>query len=85
MLDDPHFQARGSLQTVADERHGELTMQAVVPRLSETPGGVGWAGPALGADTDAVLTELLGLRGEQVEKLRADGVIGKAVMQGGET
>ena len=77
MLDDPHFQARGSLATVQDERHGELTMQAVVPRLSETPGGVAWAGPALGADTDAVLTELLGLRGEQVEKLRADGVIGQ--------
>ena len=23
---------------VADERHGELTMQGVVPKLSETPG-----------------------------------------------
>ena len=76
MLDDPHFQARGSLQTVADERHGELTMQGVVPKLSETPGEVGWAGPALGADTDSELTGLLGLTTEQVEKLRAQGVVG---------
>jgi formyl-CoA transferase/succinyl-CoA--D-citramalate CoA-transferase len=54
MLDDPHFQERGSLQTVRDERHGELTMQAVVPRLSDTPGSIRSAGPALGADTDII-------------------------------
>ena len=41
-----------------DERHGELTMQAVVPRLSRDPRRhrAGRAA-ALGADTDAVLTE----------------------------
>ena len=44
MLDDPHFRERGSLQTVQDERHGELTMQAVVPRFSDTPGAIRWAG-----------------------------------------
>jgi len=78
MLEDPHFRERGSLQTVQDERHGELTMQAVVPRLSDTPGAIGWAGRALGADTDAVLTELLGLTAEEVDKLRTEGVIGPA-------
>ena len=76
MLEDPHFQARHSLDTVRDERHGELTMQAVVPRLSETPGSIRWAGQALGADTDAVLGELLGLTDEDVEKLRGRGVVG---------
>ena len=77
MLADPHFSARGSIETVKDARHGELTMQAVVPRLSETPGDIRWAGQALGADTDAVLTELLGLTAEAVAALRNDGVIGK--------
>ena len=78
MLDDPHFQDRGSLTTVADDRHGELTMQSVVPRLSDTPGEINWAGRALGADTDAVLTELLGRTAEDVAKLRAQGVVGAA-------
>ena len=48
-------------------------MQAVVPRLSETPGDIRWAGQALGADTDAVLTELLGLTADAVAALREDG------------
>jgi formyl-CoA transferase len=81
MLADPHFAARGSIETVPDPRHGELSMQAVVPRLSETPGDIRWAGQALGHDTDAVLTELLALSTEQVEKLRSQQVIGPAVEQ----
>ena len=64
MLADPHFTARRSIETVKDGRHGELTMQAVVPRLSETPGEIRWAGQSLGAETDAVLTDLLGLTAE---------------------
>ena len=32
-------------ETVKDARHGELTMQAVVPRLSETPGDHPLGGP----------------------------------------
>ena len=77
MLADPHFTARGSIQTVKDGRHGELTMQAVVPRLSETPGDIRWAAQALGADTEAVLTALLGLTADAVAALRDDGVVGK--------
>ena len=72
-----HFQERGSLQTVRDERHGELTMQAVVPRLSDTPGTIRSAGPALGADTESVLTQLLGRSAADVAALRDKGVIGR--------
>jgi formyl-CoA transferase len=78
MLDDPQFVARGSIATVPDERHGELRMQGVVPKLSATPGEIRWTGRPLGADTDAVLTEVLGLTVEQVEKLRSQGVLGPA-------
>lgn len=76
MLADPHFAARGSIVRIPDEQHGEVAMQDVVPKLSATPGEVRFTGRALGADTDAVLTELLGLTAEQIEKLRAQGVIG---------
>lgn len=75
MLEDPHFQARGSIETVQDKRHGELAMQAVVPRLTDTAGAIRWAGPALGADTDAILTGLLGRTADDVEKLRGRGVV----------
>jgi formyl-CoA transferase len=78
MLDDPHFAARGSIATVKDDRRGELAMPAVVPKLSETPGEIRWTGQALGADTDAVLSEVLGLSAERIEELRAQGIIGHA-------
>lgn len=75
MLTDPQFLARDSVVTVKDDRHGELSMQAIVPKLSDTPGGIRWAGQALGADTEAVLTDLLGLSAERIGELRAQSVI----------
>ena len=76
MLDDPHFVARGSIATVHDERRGELRMKDIAPKFSGTPCEIRWTGQPLGADTDAVLTELLGLTTEQLQKLHAQGVIG---------
>lgn len=78
MLDDPQFVARGSIAVVPDERHGELAMPAIVPKMSETPGEIRWTGRPLGADTDAVLTEVLGLGPERIEELRSQGIIGHA-------
>jgi crotonobetainyl-CoA:carnitine CoA-transferase CaiB-like acyl-CoA transferase len=75
MLNDPHFAARESLATVKDERHGELVMQGVVPKFVDTPSDIRWPGQALGADTDAVLTDLLGLDGVRIAQLRSEGVI----------
>ncbi|MGU3496200.1 CaiB/BaiF CoA transferase family protein [Xanthobacteraceae bacterium A53D] len=72
---DPHFRERGAVVDVDSTEYGRLTMQGVAPRLSDTPGAVRWAGPTLGEHTDAVLTERLGLGPEEIEKLKADGVI----------
>jgi crotonobetainyl-CoA:carnitine CoA-transferase CaiB-like acyl-CoA transferase len=43
--------------------------------MSGTPGEIRWLGPALGADTDVVLGELLHRTTAQIAQLRADGVI----------
>ena len=56
---DPQYAARGNLVRVDDERAGDLTLPAVCPRLSETPGSIRWAGRALGADSAAVLADWL--------------------------
>jgi benzylsuccinate CoA-transferase BbsF subunit len=47
-------------------------------RLSTTPGRVRAGGPRLGANTNAVLEEWLGLGGSDVEKLAATGAIWQA-------
>jgi formyl-CoA transferase len=46
----------------------------VVPKLSRTPGGLRSLAPALGQDTDAVLTEM-GLTPAQIQTLRERGVV----------
>lgn len=60
IFEDPQYAARGNLVRIEDERAGDLTLPAVCPRLSETPGAIRRAGRALGADSDAVLADWLG-------------------------
>ena len=71
---DPHFRAREAIVKVPDAELGEVRMQAVVPRFSDTPCRVRCAGPALGEHTDEVLAEL-GFGAEDVARLRAAGVL----------
>lgn len=75
MLADPHFQAREAIIGVHDPKIGEIKMQNVFPRLSETPGGVDWTGPELGQHTDEVLQSLLGMTPEAIADLRAQQVV----------
>ena len=49
-------------------------MHNVVPRFSETPGGIRWSGGTLGQDNAAVFGEL-GLNSADLDRLRAAGVI----------
>lgn len=75
MLSDPHFAARESIVRVSHPEFGELPMQAVAPRLSESPGRVRSVGPELGADTDDVLAHVLGYSTDRIDTLRRQGVI----------
>ncbi|HEX5997312.1 MAG TPA: CoA transferase [Jiangellales bacterium] len=74
MLRDPHFAARGSIVRVPDPTFGDLAMQNVAPRLSETAGSVRWTGPALGHHNDEVY-RALGLQWADIERLRSNGTI----------
>jgi crotonobetainyl-CoA:carnitine CoA-transferase CaiB-like acyl-CoA transferase len=75
MLDDPHFAARESVVRLPDPKRGSLAMQNVFPRLSDSPGQVRSLGPALGADTDDVLSSTLNYDAERIAQLREQGII----------
>ena len=75
LLADEHLQARGSFVEVDDPDLGPMTVQAPVARLSDTPGCVEHLGRALGADNGAVFRQLLGLDADELEALRAKGII----------
>ncbi|HEX3786501.1 MAG TPA: CoA transferase [Pseudonocardiaceae bacterium] len=75
LMNDPHCAARGSIITVPDQEFGDVPMVAPLPRMSATPGAVRWAGTQLGAHTDEVLGGLLGLTEDEIDSLRAQGVV----------
>ena len=72
---DPHFKARESMTTVEVPGVGDITVPAVFPKLSLTPGEVATLGPALGEANDTIYGEELGLTAVQRRKLNQDGVI----------
>lgn len=75
MLTDPHFAARQSIIGIPDPELGEIKMQNVFPRLTETPGGVDWTGPALGQHNREVFEGWLGLSPERLAELHERKVI----------
>jgi crotonobetainyl-CoA:carnitine CoA-transferase CaiB-like acyl-CoA transferase len=75
MLKDPHFQARGLFEDV-DLGGGDMVkLPTLVPKMSETPGGMDWVGPALGAHNREVYGGMLGYTDEQLKQLKDEGVI----------
>jgi crotonobetainyl-CoA:carnitine CoA-transferase CaiB-like acyl-CoA transferase len=75
LVTDPQVIARGMLTRVEDEDLGGLLQHNVLYRMSGTPGTIRSTGRAHGADTEAVLTERLGLSAEQLQALRDADVI----------
>jgi crotonobetainyl-CoA:carnitine CoA-transferase CaiB-like acyl-CoA transferase len=72
---DPQFRHRGMVREVEDPLFGRVLHAGVVPHVPEDPGQVRWPGPPVGAHTDEVMSELLGLRSHEIEALRAEGVL----------
>jgi crotonobetainyl-CoA:carnitine CoA-transferase CaiB-like acyl-CoA transferase len=75
IFNDPHYRDRGMLVSVPDEDLGAVTMVAPVPKLSDTPGRIKWAGRRIGEDTDRVLRELGRYDEAQLDSLEAAGAI----------
>ncbi|MBT3993140.1 MAG: CoA transferase [Gammaproteobacteria bacterium] len=74
MMKDEHYIARGMFEEI--EANGRpLKIPAMLPILTETPGGTDWSGPELSQHTNEILSELLGKDLEQIKKLSDDGVI----------
>lgn len=72
---DPHVLVREAIIEVDDPDLGTMKMQGIIPRLERGHGRIRWAGPALGAHTDEVLSERLGLDAADLAELRRAGVI----------
>jgi crotonobetainyl-CoA:carnitine CoA-transferase CaiB-like acyl-CoA transferase len=72
---DPATAEFGLWPTVRHSKIGDVRVDGLPVRFSATPWSIARGGPCLGEHTEEVLTEVLGLSGEEVATLRADGVV----------
>lgn len=75
MLEDPQFKARGMIERHTFPDGTPVSLPAVVPKMSETPGSTQWLGPDLGAHTRAVLHGL-GYDEKAIRELARQGAVG---------
>jgi formyl-CoA transferase len=71
---DPQLIGRDSIVSLPTST-GPLRQPGLVPKFSRTPGAVRSSGPDLGADTDALLADMLGYDAARIADLRARGVV----------
>lgn len=75
MLEDAHFQARDAIVKTLHPVFGEMRMQNVAPKLSNTPGAVRTPGPELGQHNEEIYGEILGMGSGHMSELRDRGII----------
>ncbi|MEN9718724.1 MAG: hypothetical protein RIQ99_1602 [Pseudomonadota bacterium] len=76
MLADPHFAAREAIVAVPDPVHGQVRMQAPMPKLSATPSAVRRPAPQMPGEHNAEIYGAgLGFNADQLADLTARGII----------
>lgn len=75
LIDDEQMKARGVFVRIDDDDLDSMLVQAPVPRFSGSEGIVDSLGPALGAHTDDVLAEVLGMDAASIADLHARNIV----------
>lgn len=76
MLEDPHFAARDAIVAVEHPHHGQVRMQAPMPKLSETPSAIRRRAPiSPGEHNGEIYGDRLGLDAAVLADLAQRGVI----------
>jgi crotonobetainyl-CoA:carnitine CoA-transferase CaiB-like acyl-CoA transferase len=75
IMKDPHYEARGSIETVDNPRIGPVRMAGTFPKFSGMPNKKIAPAPQLGEHNAEIYEEWLGLDAAQRAALAADGVI----------
>ena len=73
IANDPHYKARGNIQTIQMQDGSKLDVPGVIPKLSRTPGSIKTLAPDIGENTDEIL-QSIGLSDSQVASLKERGI-----------
>ncbi len=74
IVEDPHYAAREMILSAELPGDVAVKMPGITPKLSDTPGGMKWAGPALGQHTEEVLKSV-GFEETDIAQLRRSGAV----------
>jgi crotonobetainyl-CoA:carnitine CoA-transferase CaiB-like acyl-CoA transferase len=72
---DQQFLSRGMVREVPDPLFGKVLHAGIVPHVPEIPGSIRWAGPPIGAHTDEILRQDLGLDDAEILSLYEEGIV----------
>ena len=72
---DPQVLAREMIVEVEHEKTGTIGIPGVPIKLSKTPGRVDAPAPNLGEHSEEILSELLGMQTDEVNRLKQQGVV----------
>jgi formyl-CoA transferase len=70
---DPHYKARGNIETIQMADGSKVDVPGVFPKLSRTPGSIKTLAPDIGQNTDEILRSI-GLNDAQVASLKERGI-----------
>lgn len=76
LVGDPHLIARHFFEETDHPVVGRETLPGLNFKLSKTPGGIRIPAPLFGQHTDEILRSTLGKSDEEIEWLRAQGIVG---------
>jgi benzylsuccinate CoA-transferase BbsF subunit len=75
LLADPRLRSRGHFWALDHAEMGTLDYNGPAYRFEKTPSRLTSAAPLLGADTDDVMRDVLGMTDDEIATHRADGVL----------
>lgn len=74
IAEDPHYRARGVIETVESSDGLKVEVPGIIPKLSNNPGAIRYRAPTLGEHTDLILKSV-GLTDKQIALLKKSGVL----------
>jgi crotonobetainyl-CoA:carnitine CoA-transferase CaiB-like acyl-CoA transferase len=75
IVNDEQYNARGIFETVEITENDAVKIPAVLPKLSETPGGTDWIGAKLGEHNEEIYRGFLEISQSEYENLIASEII----------
>ena len=74
IAEDPHYRARGVIETIESAEGLKVEMPGIIPKLSQNPGEIRHRAPTLGEHTESILVQH-GFTAEQIQTLKDAGVL----------